>query len=41
MRNTRCLVVAVVSAGMLVAGQAWAQLPASLTPNCREASARV
>ena len=27
MRNTRFLVVAVVSAGMLVAGQAWAQLP--------------
>ncbi len=27
MRNTRCLVVAVVSAGILVAGQAWAQLP--------------
>ena len=27
MRNTRFLVVAVVSVGMLVAGQAWAQLP--------------
>ena len=27
MRNTRFLVVAVVSPGMLVAGQAWAQLP--------------